>query len=197
MKPFSQACQNNRQPILDQLQIAFEECQRVLEIGSGTGQHAVFFGREMPHLFWQTSDQDYYHPGISLWLDEAGLDNVGYPLSLNVSNNTWPDEPFDGVFSANTCHIMSWAEVEAMFSGVARVLNAGGVFCLYGPFNRNGAFTSEGNAAFHQSLIARDNKMGVRDDRAVIRLARENGFEFDHDIAMPANNRLLIFSKAR
>ena len=195
MKPFSQACENNKQPILEALKPAFAGCHTILEIGSGTGQHAVFFARYLPHLYWQTSDQVHYHDGIHQWIAESGLENIGLPIALDVSEDTWPTADFDGVFSANTCHIMSWSDVGAMFKGVSELLPPGGCFCLYGPFNRNGEFTSQGNARFHDSLVRQDPKMGIRDDEAIFGLAEEHGLGLGSDLNMPANNRLLVMEK--
>jgi len=148
MKPFSESCVQNQHVILDVLQQAFANTQHVLEIGSGTGQHAVFFTRGLPHLIWQTSDVIEHHSGIHAWIADEGPDNVRVPLSLNVETDAWPDTTFDAVFSANTVHIMGWPEVEKMFAGIGQVLQTGGRFCLYGPFNVDGKFTSESNARF-------------------------------------------------
>ena len=141
-KPFAESCEQNRQPILQVLQIVFARTMKVLEIGSGTGQHAVYFAAALPHLFWQTSDRAENHPGINLWIEEAALPNVGRPVDLDVAGS-WPGQDYDGVFSANTAHIMSWPEVELFFDGVGRVLQSRGQFALYGPFNYGGRYTSE------------------------------------------------------
>lgn len=146
-KPYSEACEENKRPILGVIGPLFREARRLLEIGSGTGQHAVFFAEAMPHLIWQTSDCMPYLPGIHAWLDEAALPNLPPTLPLNVLGR-WPEEPFDAVYSANTAHIMSEREVAAMFAGVGSVLVEGGYFALYGPFNIGGRFTSESNARF-------------------------------------------------
>src|SRR5690606_1779576 len=143
MKPYSDACDRNRDPILNVIKDWFVAPGEVLEIGSGTGQHAVYFARQLPHLQWIATDRAENHAGIKAWLDEAQLPNVRGPLELDVNEEVWPVERVDYVFSANTAHIMSWPEVEKMFEGVGRVLRSGGVFCLYGPFNRDGQFTSE------------------------------------------------------
>ena len=130
-KPFSVACERNRDPILVVLQDVLRDCRHVLEIGSGTGQHAVYFGAALSHLVWQTSDLPENHAGIRAWLDEAGLPNVLAPLPLDASGQGWPRQGFDAVYTANTCHIMSWDEVEAMFAGVGCLLPEGGLFCIY------------------------------------------------------------------
>jgi len=194
-KPFAESCAENQQPILDVLRREFAAVLRVLEIGSGTGQHAVFFAQQLPHLIWQTSDVATYHPGIMAWIDDAGLANVQAPLTLDVAHDQWPEQMFDGVFSANTVHIMSWPEVEIMFAGVGRALMAGGRFCLYGPFNYGGEFTSASNARFDQWLKARDPNSGVRNFEDLEQLAATAGMRLIQDYAMPANNRILVWTK--
>ena len=194
MKPFSQACENNREPILTQLREHFAEAPHVLEIGSGTGQHAVFFAAHLPHLFWQTSDLPDRHAGIQLWLDEAGLDNLGAPLSLDVRAD-WPPVTVHSVFSANTAHIMAETGVAAMFAGVGARLAADGCFVLYGPFNRDGEYTSPSNAAFNAHLTAQDPAQGLRDDRMLIALAGAHDMHLAADVEMPANNRLLVWRR--
>ena len=134
MKPYSKACDNNKQPILNELKSLFCSEQHVLEIGSGTGQHAVFFAEQMPTLFWQTSDCIGNHSGINQWIDEGQLTNIAHPIELDVSNSVWPDRVFDNVFTANTCHIMHWHDVIAMFKGVSKLLTVNGTFVIYGPF---------------------------------------------------------------
>lgn len=194
-KLFSAACERNREPILTILREVLSSPARVLEIGSGTGQHAVYFGAQMPHLTWQTSDLPQNHPSIQAWLDEAKLPNVLPPLALDAASTAWPEGPFDAVFTANTCHIMAWQEVRGLFDGIGRVLRAGGVACVYGPFNYGGKFTSDSNAQFDASLKAQAPHMGIRDFEAVDRLAAEHGLQLRVDYAMPANNRLLVWDK--
>jgi cyclopropane fatty-acyl-phospholipid synthase-like methyltransferase len=166
-----------------------------LEIGSGTGQHAVYFARHLPHLEWIATDREENHPGIAAWIADEGSPNLKGPFSLDVTAPSWPVERADYVFSANTAHIMSWAMVQKMFEGVARVLPKGGVFCLYGPFNRDGQFTSDSNRRFDVSLRARDPEMGLRDDQALIELGNAHGLLLAADRAMPANNRALVWKK--
>jgi cyclopropane fatty-acyl-phospholipid synthase-like methyltransferase len=194
-KPYSESCEQNREPILAVLRVAFADRHRVLEIGSGTGQHAVYFAPELPHLVWQTADVRAHHPGIHAWLAEAALPNVLPPLELDVNQNPWPGGRYDAVFSANTLHIMGWPEVERFFAGVGALLEPGGVLVVYGPFNYNGRFTSESNARFDIWLKARDPASGVRDFEAVDALARAQGLLLQHDIAMPANNRSLVWQR--
>lgn len=194
-KPFSQACENNKRPILAQLQRLLPEQGLVLEIGTGTGQHAVFFAEALPSLTWQPSDQpgaeDYCQP----WLAEANRDNIRPPLPLDVSAAAWPVTTADAVYSANTAHIMGWPEVEAMFRGVAQLLAPAGVFCLYGPFNYHGEYTSDSNRAFDQYLRNQKPSMGIRDIDDLTALAREVGMVLEEDIGMPANNRLLVWRR--
>lgn len=193
MKPFAESCEENKQPILEVLSKEFANTRRVLEIGSGTGQHAVFFAQALPHLTWQTSDVPDNHPGIRAWLDDEGPDNALGPLSLNVTQDNWPEQEFDGIFSANTVHIMSWPEVETMFAGIGQALLPGGHFCLYGPFNYDGQYTSESNANFDRWLKNRDPNSGIRDVDDLNRLAGKAGLILVRDYEMPANNRILVW----
>jgi len=197
MKPFAESCAENQLPILEILRKEFADTRQVLEIGSGTGQHAVFFARALPHLIWQTSDVVEYHPGINAWINDEGLDNTRAPLPLNVETDTWPEQEFDGIFSANTVHIMGWPEVEKMFAGIGRVLLPDGCFCLYGPFNYDGQFSSESNANFDAWLKNRDPKSGVRDVADLSKLAENAGLKLTEDYEMPANNRILVWQAGR
>jgi len=194
-KPFAPACERNRDPILAVLRAHFADRSRVLEIGSGTGQHAVHFAAAMPFLLWQTSDVAENLPGIRAWLDEAKLRNTPPPLALDVDGNDWPATPFDAVFSANTLHIMSWPEVERFFGALDAITMRDAKLAIYGPFNVGGAFTSASNAAFDESLKSRAPHMGIRDIEAVDALARKASFALIDDVAMPANNRTLIWQR--
>jgi len=193
MKSFCQSCENNKDPILGVLGPLLAPCHQVLEIGSGTGQHAAYFAAALPHLDWQTSDVVDNHPSIAAWID--GVGNARAPLVLDVDAGDWPTETFDAAFSANTAHIMSWPSVERMFHGVARVLRPGGVFALYGPFNYHGEYTSEGNERFDRQLRATEGGMGIRDSEAVVELAASAGMTLFADHDMPANNRILVFAR--
>ncbi len=193
MKPYSESCDQNKEPILDVIQPLLRDARSVLEIGSGTGQHAVYFAAAMPHLVWHTSDCEAQHAGIRMWLEEAGLPNTRPPLPLDVACPQWPQMQPDAVFSANTAHIMHWPQVVAMFEGVGALLRPGGRFLLYGPFNYNGRFSSDSNARFDSWLKARDPQMGVRDFEALDVLANEAGMELMEDYQMPVNNRLLYW----
>jgi len=194
-KPFSQACENNKRPILEVLSRHLRDVGEVLEIGSGTGQHAVFFADRLPHLTWRTSDQRIYHEGIRAWIEDRGPPNVLPPLDLDVTVRPWPVAQAEAVFSANTAHIMSWRMVEDFIDGVGRLLPQAGLFLLYGPFSYDGVHTSESNARFDLSLKARDPAMGVRDFRDIDALATRAGMELVEDNPMPANNRLLVWRR--
>lgn len=194
-KPFSESSAENREPILAVLREVFADCSKVLEIGSGTGQHAVYFGAELSHLSWQTADLPQHHAGIRMWLDEAALANVLAPIALDVNRSDWLERRYDAVFSANTLHIVSWPEVKKLFAGVGKVLQPGGVLAVYGPFNYKGEFTSPSNARFDQWLKDRDPASGVRDFEAVDALARQQNLILQRDIAMPVNNRTLVWRR--
>ncbi len=193
-KPYSQACDENRAPLREVLSQHLGAAKSLLEIGSGTGQHAVYFAAAFPHLIWQSSDVGENLPGIRLWLDDAGLPNLPPPLILDVTG-PWPQGRFDAVFSANSAHIMSESKVAAMFRGVPRVLVPGGTFALYGPFNYAGAFTCESNARFDGWLKARDPRSGIKDFERLDDLARERGLILVRDHEMPVNNRTLVWRR--
>ena len=193
LKPYAESCEKNREPILAVLKEVFSERKRVLEIASGTGQHAVYFARELPHLIWQPSELAQNLAGIQAWLDEAQLPNTLAPLAIDVNDACWPVTNVDAVFNANTVHIISWPEVELMFAHISRILAPGGCVCFYGPYNYNGKFTSESNARFNDWLMSRDPNSGVRDFEAVNRLAAFHGLGLLRDIEMPSNNRILVW----
>ena len=195
MKPYSEACEKNQSAILEVLQSALSRQHHVLEIASGTGQHAIHFGRALPHLTWQTSELPHNHAGIRAWLDEAALPNVLPPVALDVTDAHWPAGVVDAVFNANTVHIVSESEVERMFAGIARTLSAGGILCLYGPFNYHKKFTSESNARFDVWLKSRNPESGIRDFEAIDQLAKTHGLRLLQDVAMPSNNRTLVWQR--
>jgi cyclopropane fatty-acyl-phospholipid synthase-like methyltransferase len=195
MRPRSEACERNRDPILGVLRQWWLAPGTVLEIGAGTGQHAVHFAQHLPHLTWIPSDREENLEGIALWVHDAALPNLRDPVRLSVMDPHWPVISVDYVFTANTAHIMSWTEVEAMFEGVGKVLAPKGMFCLYGPVNRDGNFTSESNQQFDEMLRRRDPVMGIRDDQALIRLGQRCGLTYVADNSMPARNRLLIWCR--
>ena len=195
MKPFAESSEQNKLPIYTALKKHLHNVKTVLEIGSGTGQHAVYFAEQFPNLTWITSDQAEYHNGIKMWLDEAPLKNVQGPLLLDVNQKEWPLEQADAIFSANTVHIMDWPSVEKMFNGIGKVLQKNSYFFLYGPFNYNGNFSSESNARFDMWLKQRNPLSGVRDFEALNNLAEKEGLVLKEDNEMPANNRVLVWKK--
>jgi cyclopropane fatty-acyl-phospholipid synthase-like methyltransferase len=194
-KPFVPACENNKHAILDVLLRHLAGIDEVLEIGSGTGQHAVHMALHLPHLRWQTSDLTHQHTAVRTWIDDSGLTNVVDPLELDVNSPVWPLRCVAAIFSANTAHIMPPGAVRAMFEGVGRTLGSAGLFLIYGPFNYNGAFTSAGNRRLDEHLKAQDPRAGIRDFETVAEWAMANGLRLLEDNEMPANNRLLVWRK--
>lgn len=194
MKQFSESCIQNQNPILNVIKPLLVNASTVLEIGSGTGQHAVFFAKQMPHLTWQASDQSQYLPSVNAWINEAGLDNLPGAIELDVTE-LWIDTKVEAIFSANTAHIMSWEKVVDFFNGVGRSLDTDGIFILYGPFNYNGQYTSQSNANFDLWLKDKDPHSAIRDFEALNQLAKKAGLSLENDFAMPANNRILHWVK--
>ena len=194
MKPHAPSCDRNQGPILEVLRDCFSDRKQVLEVGSGTGQHAVFFAAAMPWLTWQTADMAESLPGIRMWLDEAGLPNLPPPLELEAGG-PWPKGPYDAVFSSNTLHIMGWPEVQKLFAALDAVMGPDAVLAVYGPFNYEGRFTSESNAQFDVWLKQRSAASGIRDFEAVNALAESIGLRLLADHAMPANNRTLVWRR--
>lgn len=196
-KPFSQACENNKQPILNALLRYFDKTKTVLEIGSGTGQHASFFAPMLPQLTWQTSDLFTNHDGINAWLNDTKTNNLLAPIEVNLQVPwQWQAPTFNAIFTANTLHIISWPLVINLFEQAAVHLTDKGLLCIYGPFNYNGQYTSESNANFDLWLKDRSESSGIRDYEKIINLAELQQFTLVEDIAMPANNRFLIFTKS-
>ncbi|MBL8428783.1 MAG: DUF938 domain-containing protein [Dechloromonas sp.] len=191
-KPDAPSTEKNREPILAVLREVFADRQQVLEVGSGTGQHAIHFCARLSHLTWQTSDRPEFLPGIRMWLAEAALPNALPPFDFDVLG-PWPGGTYDAVYTANTLHIMPWAAVEALFAGLPAVLAPGGILFIYGPFMIDGRHASESNAAFDQSLKEKAPHQGLRDVMALGRLARQSGLQFLEDREMPSNNRCLIW----
>lgn len=194
-KPFSDSAERNAAPILEVLRHEFSDCTAVLEIGSGTGQHAARFSRSLPHLRWQTSDLDENHSGIHAWVEDAALENLLTPLSLDVMTADVRAKAYDGVYSSNTAHIMSFDGVTRMFELVGKALVDAGVFCLYGPFRQNGNFNTASNAAFDEGLRARHPDMGIRELESLDDLGGDNGLVRVRLYAMPANNHLAVWRK--
>ena len=194
-RPYAEYAARNTAPVLEILQREFRTASRVLEIGSGTGQHAVAFAAAMQHLHWQTSDLDENHAGIRAWIDSAQIDNVSQPLSMDVRDATVETGCYDAAYSSNTAHIMSLDAVEKMFVLVSRALRSGGVFCLYGPFRQGGAFNTQSNADFDTNLRQRDPLMGIRDIEALDEFAAAVGLRRVRIYAVPSNNNVAIWEK--
>jgi cyclopropane fatty-acyl-phospholipid synthase-like methyltransferase len=195
MLPFSEACERNKAPILAVLRMAFAERTQVLEIGSGTGQHAVHFAAHLTHLTWHPTEQLAYLADLAARVKLEGGRNLRTPTVLDVRQTVWPLRSVDAIFTANTLHIMSWPEVTAMYRGLGDVLSPGGVVCVYGPFRYHGRYTSASNEDFDLMLKERDPRSGLRDLDELGTLAAQFGLRLDTDHDMPANNRLLQFTK--
>lgn len=196
-KPYSEACERNKDPILDVLRVAFADRSKVVEIGSGTGQHAAHFARCLPHLLWQPSERPENISGIDAWRRDVAVPNLLAPIVLDIDDAAWPDVGADAVFTANTLHIVSWVQVERLFERVGVLLPPAGVLVVYGPFNYGAVHTSESNARFDVMLRERDPLSGIRDFDKVDELASQNGMALVKDYAMPANNRTVVWKKAR
>jgi cyclopropane fatty-acyl-phospholipid synthase-like methyltransferase len=192
----SEACERNKGPILAVLRVRLAASRRVLEIGSGTGQHAVHFAAHLPRLLWQPSELRENLPPLEQRIELEGTPNLLPPIALDVRDEPWAGGPADAIFTANTLHIMSWAQVQQFFRGAGAALGESGVLCVYGPFRYRGRHTSDSNARFDAYLRARDARSGVRDFEALEELARAQGFETLADEAMPANNRMLVWRRA-
>ena len=197
VKPYAEASDRNREPILEVILPLLEDRRRVLEIGSGTGQHAVYFAARMPWLRWQASDLPDALPGIRAWLDEAALPNTPPPLALDVGQPGWTADGYDAVFSANAVHIMSWPRVRDLLAGAGKVLAPEGLLILYGPFNYGNRYTSDSNRQFDAWLKDRDAASGIRNFEDLNSLAAAAGMLFQEDYEMPANNRILCWKKSR
>lgn len=193
--PFAAACERNKAPILAVLRTVFHAPGMLLEIGAGTGQHAVYFAGNLPHLHWVATEAPNHVPLLLPRIAAAGLANLDGPRPLDVGQDSWPVTTTDGVYAANVAHIMGWHAVVAMFCGVGRILVPQGAFCLYGPFNDAGGFTSDSNAAFDATLRVRDPAMGIRAIAALEALAGEHGLVLEADHPLPANNRVLVWRK--
>lgn len=196
-RPIAPAADRNTRPILEALKLEFADCGSVLEIGSGTGQHAVAVAAEMPRLVWQTSDLAENLPGIDASLEWAKLGNVAAPLLLDVDRPGAVDARYDAAFSANTAHIMGLGAVKNMIRLVADSLEPGGVFCLYGPFKQGGRFSTDSNARFDAALREQDPAMGIRDLEQLDEFASASGLSRVRAYAMPANNMLVVWEKER
>ncbi|MGP5063393.1 DUF938 domain-containing protein [Psychrobacter celer] len=197
--PFSQACENNKQPILEVLQKELQDSTHVLEVGSGTGQHSVYFAPNLPHLQWQTSDVTDNHQVIQAWHDAYPASNLYAPLAFNLLTDSIPKtntgEPYDAIFTANTLHIIAWSLVERLFELAGEALPFKGKLIVYGPFNENGRYTSASNQSFDSSLRQRDPNSGIRHKEDIIASAKQHNLELSYEYQMPANNQILVFQK--
>jgi cyclopropane fatty-acyl-phospholipid synthase-like methyltransferase len=194
--PVSDAAERNKVPILQIITQELANTRRVLEVGSGTGQHAVHFAAGMPHLSWQPSDFGEYLAPLRGRLEQDGPANLLPPLELDVRNHPWPVDAVDGIFSANTLHIMSLQAAGEFFRGVGNVLTRPGVLCIYGPFRYGGKYTSDSNAQFDEYLHSHYPGGGIKDFESIDGLARQQGLHLTADHAMPANNQLLVWKRS-
>jgi len=196
--PFSAACERNKDVILETIRPVLQHVKSVLEIGSGTGQHAVHFASALPHLVWQTSDQNEHLNGLRAQLETAKIANALPPIELDVTRLPWlhRTKQYDVVFTANSLHIMSWNTVRAFFEGLNNVTTKGSHLIIYGPFKYAGAFTSASNKEFDLSLRSRELGSAIRDFEAVDDLAKTTGFRLVSDTPMPANNQCLVFQRS-
>ena len=197
---FSQACENNKQPILEVLQQELQDSIHVLEVESGTGQHSVYFAPRLTHLTWQTSDMFVNHATINAWHADYPAPNLYAPLTFDVSRDSVPvnevaDAPYDAVFTANSLHIMSWTLVAKLFQLVGDMLPLNGKFIVYGPFNENGSYSSASNRQFDHSLRQRDANSGIRHLEDVINLANTHHLMLSKRCEIPSNNQILVFEK--
>lgn len=195
-KPYSPAADRNKEPIAGVLKKYIKE-GTLLEVGTGTAQHAVYMAKLFPQLQWITTDQPEYHAGIKLWLDELKLPNLAGPLKFTVGEDAIPIRPLDYLYTSNTLHIMSWEKVQKLIQMLGQSLNVGAYVFIYGPFNYHGKFTSDSNAKFDVSLKSRDPLSGIRNFEDIKRLMQNGGFNLIEDHEMPANNRLLVFTKIK
>jgi hypothetical protein len=195
MLPFSDACERNKGPILEILRACLGDRSQVLEIGSGTGQHAVYFAAHLTHLTWHPTERLGYLDDLSSRIQAEGGRNLRPPTVLDVRQPVWPVAKVDAMFTANTLHIMSWAEVAAMFQGIGSTLAPSGVLCVYGPFRYDGRYTSPSNLEFDRMLQERDPLSGLRDIQSLTALAAGFGLTLTADHDLPAYNRLLVFIK--
>jgi SAM-dependent methyltransferase len=195
MLAHSDDCERNKGPILEVLREAFAGCKNILEIGSGTGQHGVHFANEMPWLVWQPSERAEEMPGLRKRIVYEGPKNLRAPVELDVTQTPWDVRRMDGVFTANTLHILGWPEVEAFFTNLPAILKPGALLAIYGPFRYAGKYTSDSNASFDELLQARNAVSGIRDFEAVDALARGIGFVLQADHPMPANNQILVWKQ--
>ncbi len=199
MKPYSESSEENKDVILNVIQPLLLEKKSLFEIGSGTGQHAIYFAQAMPHIQWHTSDRSEAIAGIKMWVDEykvnGKLHNLHSPIPLDVAQKHWPEIKVDAIFTANTLHIMHWNEVQNLFNNMTKLLSEDGIVLAYGPFNYQGKYTSDSNARFDAWLKSGDANSGIKDFSVLVTLAENNGFKLFADYEMPSNNRILCWKK--
>jgi SAM-dependent methyltransferase len=195
MKPFAQSCETSQRPILEALGKELADARHVLEIGCGTGQHAVYFAASLPHLVWSASDLPRTHAGIRAWFEEADLPNLRGPIALDVEETDWPIREADAIFTANTLHAMPWRSVGCLIRGAARTLVPGGMLVVYGPFRFGGDYASDSAIELDSLLRMRNPSSGLRDFEAVDRLAAHQGLRFRRNHPMPEYHRLLVWQR--
>jgi len=186
----------NRDPILDVLKRVLPSRGVVLEIASGSGEHAAYFAQELPSLIWQPTDPDPEAlSSVAAHRTDAGAGNLLAPLQLDVTSARWPVERADAVMCCNMIHIAPWEACEGVIAGAARTLPAGGILYLYGPYKIAGRHTAPNNEAFDADLRARNPAWGIRDLDDVVALARRHNFALVETVQMPANNLSVIFRR--
>ena len=196
MKRHAPAAERNRSPIAAVLREVLPESGTILEVASGTGEHAAWFAALFPALRWQPSDPDPDAlASIAAWRAEAGLGNLLEPVLLDASAESWPVEAADAILCVNMVHISPWAATVGLMRGAGRLLPPGGPLILYGPYRRAGVPTAPSNEAFDRSLKSRDPRWGLRDLEAVSAEASANGLAFERVFEMPANNRMLLLTR--
>ena len=195
--PFSQACENNKQPIYEVLSRHLQGTERLLEIGGGTAQHAEYFSKLFPGVAWQSSEIPANLETLNQRIDRAGLPNLPSGIALDVNDDSWPVEKFDAIFSANTLHIMASVSVVSFFYKAGAHLGETGLLLVYGPFKYGGEFTTPSNKNFDLWLKQRDPVSGIRDFEWVNSMAEGQGLRLEEDNAMPANNQLLVWKRCK
>jgi len=195
-KPFSQACENNKTPILEIIRHVFANTRYVFEIGSGTGQHACYFAKHLAHLVWQPTDKPENIQGINLWQETSALANLKPAIALNITDEIWPCDTIEAAFTANTLHIMSEQTVQLGFDQLCKRLTPKALLCIYGPFNYNGNYSSDSNAQFDSWLKNQNPLSGIKNSEDIVSLAADRGLSLIHDFDMPANNQLLVLQNS-
>jgi SAM-dependent methyltransferase len=196
VKRHAPATERNREPIAAVLREVLPRSGTVLEVASGTGEHAAWFAALFSELDWRPSDPDPEAlASIRAWREEAGLPNLLEPIVLDSSAESWPVESAEAILCVNMVHISPWAATKGLMRGAGRLLAGGAPLLLYGPYRRAGVPTAPSNEAFDESLKARDSRWGLREVEAVAAEAAANGLTLDRIISMPANNLALVFRK--